>query len=72
MTVVEVEVTKTIIITTERELGSFPLAEVHRAALIVTLDNEVYTVVKSRFLASGQKLNRAEFKDYIYSFLDYI
>ena len=68
---VEVVVTKTIVITTERELGSMPLTETAKAWLIVIVeDNETYRIVKSRSTASGQVFNRSEFKNFLVSFLD--
>jgi hypothetical protein len=70
--VVEVVVmTKTIIITTERELGSMPLTETTKAWLIVLAeDDETYRIAKSRSTASGQVFNRSEFKNFLVSFLD--
>lgn len=62
---------KTIIITTERELGSIPLTETAKAWLIVIAENEdTYKVVKSRSTSSGQVFSRSEFKNFLVSFLD--
>jgi hypothetical protein len=68
---VEVVMTKTIIITTERELGSMPLTETTKAWLIVLAeDDETYRIAKSRSTASGQVFNRSEFKNFLVAFLD--
>jgi len=70
--VVGAAMTRTIIIATEKELGSLPLTQTHNASLIVVTEGGRYRVLKSRFTKSGQDLNREGFKDFMTSFLDYI
>jgi hypothetical protein len=50
--------------------GSILLEDMHMATLIARNDEDSFKILKSRYTTSGQTLSRAEFKDFVTSYLD--
>jgi hypothetical protein len=49
---------------------SMTFEDIHKATLIVLNDGDNFTILKSRYTGRGQTLNRAEFKDFLVSYID--